>query len=132
MAGEIEVEMQNDEILANAAAAAYPDTNPKTVFGEAKPKLSDTPTIGIREMGRVFTMGAAKYGRFNWREHTVSSSVYYDSVLRHLMDWFDGQDVDPESGLHPLAHAMAGMSILMDAQAHGKLNDNRPKAPRAR
>lgn len=107
----------------------YPDDNPKTAFGEAKPKLSDTPTIGIREMGRVFTMGAGKYGRFNWREHAVSSSVYYDAAQRHLMAWFDGEDRDPESGLPHLAHVMACVNIIMDAEDRGKLNDNRfPRA----
>lgn len=120
----IEDEFEDQEILA--AASHYPDDNPKTVLGEAKPKISDTPTIGIREMGKVFTMGAAKYGRFNWRKHTVSSSVYYDAAFRHLSAWFEGEDTDPESGLSHLAHVMACMNILMDAAAHDKLNDNRP------
>lgn len=122
----IDQEFEDDDILAIAARAGYPDDNPKTALGEAKPKLSDTPTIGIRQMGQVFTMGAAKYGRFNWREHTVSSSVYYDAAQRHLMAWFDGEDLDPESGLPHLAHVMACVNIVLDAQAHGKLNDNRP------
>ena len=121
----IEHEFQDEDLLLTAAAG-YPDGNPKTAFGEAKPKISDTPTIGIREMGRVFTMGAAKYGRFNWREHTVSSSVYYDAAFRHLSAWFDGEDRDPESGLHHLAHVMACMNIIMDAEEARKLNDNRP------
>lgn len=121
----IEQEFEDDDIL-RVAAGGYPDGNPKTALGEAKPKISDTPTIGIREMGRVFTMGARKYGRFNWREHTVSSSVYYDAAFRHLSAWFDGENTDPESGLHHLAHVMACMTIIMDAEAHGKLNDNRP------
>jgi hypothetical protein len=115
---------------------SYPDDNPKTAFGEAKPKLSDTPTVGIREMGRVFTMGAGKYGRFNWRKHAVSSSVYYDAAQRHLMAWFDGEDLDPESGLPHLAHVMACVNIIMDAEERGKLNDNRfpplPAAPHPR
>lgn len=120
----IEQEMQDEDILR--IAAGYPDDNPKTALGEAKPKISDTPTVGIREMGRVHSMGAAKYGRFNWREHTVSASVYYDAAWRHLEAWFNGEDLDPESGLPHLAHIMACMNILLDAEEHGKLNDNRP------
>ena len=120
----IEQEFEDAEILR--LAAGYPDDNPKTALGEAKPKISDTPTIGIREMGRVFSMGAAKYGRFNWREHTVSSSVYYDAAWRHLSAWFEGEDIDIESGISHLAHVMACMNIILDAQAKGKLNDNRP------
>lgn len=122
----IEEEFEDHEILTLATGPVLPDDNPKTALGEAKPKISDTPTIGIREMGQVFTMGAAKYGRFNWRQHAVSSSVYYDAAWRHLSAWFDGQDLDPESGLPHLAHVMACATIIMDAQAHGKLNDNRP------
>jgi len=121
----IEQEMQDEDILR--AASGYPDDNPKTALGEAKIKLSDTPTIGIQLLGRVHTMGASKYGRFNWREHTVSSSVYYDAALRHLMSWFNGEDIDPESGLPHLAHVMACMNILLDAEEQGKLNDNRPR-----
>jgi len=123
-------EEQADESILDAAFAKaneYPDGNPKTVFGEAKPKLSDTPTIGIQLMGKVHTNGAAKYGRFNWREHQVSSTVYYDAALRHLMAWFNGETIDPESGLPHLAHVMACCNILLDAEQHKKLNDNRDK-----
>lgn len=116
-----------DETIDRAIATAYPDDNPKTALGEAKPKLSDTPTIGIQLMGQVHTNGANKYGRFNWREHTVSSTVYYDAALRHLMAWFDGEDFDLESGQSHLAHVMACCNIILDAGKHGKLNDNRPK-----
>lgn len=109
------------------SAASYPDGNPKTIMGEAKPKMSDTPVIGIRLLGQVHTHGAEKYGRFNWREHNVSSSVYYDAAMRHITAWFDGEDNDPDTGLSHLAHVMAGMNIILDAQDHKSLNDNRPK-----
>lgn len=105
--------------------SGFPDDNPKTAFGEAKPKLSDTPTIGILQMGMVFTGGAAKYGRFNWRDHAVSSTVYYDAAQRHLMAWFNGEDFDLESGQSHLAHVMACCNIILDAENNGKLNDNR-------
>jgi hypothetical protein len=119
----IEQEYADEGILL--LAASYPDDNPKTALGEAKPKISSTPTIGIREMGKVFELGAKKYGRYNWRLHTVSATVYYDAAWRHLSAWFDGEDIDPESGVPHLAHVMACMTILLDAEQHGMLNDNR-------
>ena len=122
----IEQEMQDQGILA--AASEYPDDNPKTIYGEAKPKISSTPVIGIREMGKVFELGAKKYGRFNWRLHSVSATVYYDASWRHLSAWFEGEDIDPESGVSHLAHVMACMTILMDAEAEGMFNDNRALA----
>ena len=124
---DIEQELEDQAILS--VASHYPDDNPKTALGEAKPKISDTPTVGIREMGKVHSMGASKYGAFNWRQHQVSASVYYDAAWRHLSAWYDGEDLDPESGLSHLAHVMACMNILMDAELHAKLNDNRPEPP---
>ena len=77
------------------ALSAYPDNNPKTELGEAKPKISDTPPIAIRELGQVMSMGAKKYGAFNWREKRVSSTVYYDAAWRHLSAWFEGRRYRP-------------------------------------
>jgi hypothetical protein len=116
-------EWEDEEIVY--MSKSYPDDNPKTIYGEAKPKMSDTPTVGIREMGRVFSGGAQKYGRFNWRDHKVSATVYYDAAMRHLMAWFDEEDLDPESKLSHLAHVMACCSILLDAEKQGMLIDNR-------
>ena len=106
--------------------APYPDNNPKTQYGEAKPKMSHTPTESIKLLGQVHSMGADKYGAFNWREHQVSSTVYYDAAMRHLMAYFDGEDLDEESQLPHLAHVMACCSILLDAKDGETLNDNRP------
>jgi len=108
-----------------ALLASYPDDNPKTQYGEKKLKMSSTPIMPLQEMGKVFELGAKKYGRYNWRLHAVSATVYYDAALRHLMAWFEGEDMDPESAVSHLAHVMACMAILMDAQKNGKLKDNR-------
>ena len=75
----------------------------------------------------MFELGASKYGAFNWRDDEVSASVYYDAALRHMACYFDGQVNDEESGQPHLSHVMACCSILIDAEAHGKLNDDRPK-----
>ena len=113
------------DIEDEAILASYPDDNPKTQYGEKKLKMSSTPVMPLQEMGKVFELGAKKYGRYNWRLHAVSATVYYDAALRHLMAWFEGEDTDPESGVSHLAHVMACMAILMDAQKNGKLKDNR-------
>jgi hypothetical protein len=69
--------------------------------------------------------GEQKYGRMNWREHTVSSSVYYDAAMRHLMAWFDGETYAPDSGVHHLGHVMACCAILLDGESLAVLNDDR-------
>jgi hypothetical protein len=69
--------------------------------------------------------GALKYGRSNWRGCGVRASIYYDACRRHMDAWFEGETIDPESGLPHLAHALACMAIIVDADAKGFLNDDR-------
>ena len=69
--------------------------------------------------------GAMKYGRSNYREIGVRSSIYYDAAVRHLTAWFEGEEADPDSGIDHLGHALACIAILVDAKEAGKLNDDR-------
>lgn len=73
--------------------------------------------------------GWDKYTAFNWQDTPIQASIYYDAIMRHLLAWYTGEDVDPHSksrGLH-LASVMAGASILIDAFATGVVVDDRPK-----
>lgn len=105
---------------------AYPDGNPKTVMGAKKPDVSLIPPVALLEESRVFQLGAAKYGPYNWREKTVSTRVYTAAALRHILAYQDGEDIDPESGQSHLSHARACLAIIIDAKYNDKLNDNRP------
>lgn len=101
--------------------------NPKTRIGKTKPSLvSVIPTASFLHLGQVMQLGANKYGPFNWRVKPVPADVYVDAAMRHLLSWFDGEDVDEESGMSHLAHMMACGAILIDAMENGMLNDNRP------
>jgi len=55
----------------------------------------------------------------------VRASVYVAACARHLAEWLEGQDEDAKSGLHPLAHALACLAIILDAEAAGTLIDDR-------
>lgn len=83
-------------------------------------------------VGRVMAIGAAKYGAFNYRDTAIQSSIYQDAMERHAALWFDGEDNDPETGVSHLASIMASCAILLDAQAGGKLDDDRHKTGRVR
>jgi hypothetical protein len=101
-------------------------TNPKRAFGVKKPSPHFIPPIAIIEEAAVMAGGAAKYGPYNWQESPVDATTYYSAAMRHLMSWFTGEDRDPESGHLHLAHVRACMAILIDADASGKLIDDRP------
>ena len=105
----------------------YPDNNPKTAVGVSKAPLHFIPPVSLVHLGLAMEDGGHKYGLMNWREFTVSSSVYYDAIFRHLLAWWDGEDAAPDSGVHHLGHVMACCAIILDAEASTRLNDDRPK-----
>ena len=104
------------------------DTNPKSVFGIAKPSVSLIPPSALLQTALAFRDGANKYTPYNWRRDPVSASTYIDAAYRHIMSWADGEEKSQDAGVHHLAHAMACMAILIDAQACGTLVDDRPTA----
>lgn len=100
-------------------------SNPKDAVGSDKLPLHLWPTTATALGCLAFLDGALKYGRANWREIGVRSSIYYDALNRHMNAWFEGEDTDPDSGIPHLAHALGCLAILADAQAAGKLTDDR-------
>jgi len=103
-------------------------SNPKDAIGCKKPPLSVLPAPAMYVAALALLDGACKYRRHNWRVAGVRTSVYYDAAMRHLTRMWEGEDVDPESGIPHLGHAMACLIILLDAQLAGKLTDDRPPA----
>ena len=100
-------------------------SNPKDIVAAGKLPLHLWPTTATA-MGCLGLLdGAGKYGRSNFRAVGVKASVYVDACKRHLDAWFEGEEADPDSGLPHLSHALACLAIIVDAQAAGKLNDDR-------
>lgn len=70
--------------------------------------------------------GAAKYQRYQYL-----SGFPYCRLLaalgRHLHQLQSGEDYDPESGLHHMAHIMANGQMILDNLAQGTLTDDRYK-----
>lgn len=108
---------------------SYPDNNPKTQFGLKKAPLHLVPPALEEGAAEAFQNGADKYGPFNWRDNTISATVYYAACKRHLKDWFDRMDPDdcaPDSGVHHIKHAAACLAMILDVMGSPMFNDNRP------
>jgi hypothetical protein len=82
-------------------------------FDNDKPDLSLIPGHVIVELGRVLTMGKAKYKAHNWRGG-IEYSRLISAAMRHMASIQDGQDIDDESGLPHAAHIMANMAFLLE------------------
>lgn len=77
--------------------------------GQKPERVSLIPSEALAEVSRVYGYGIAKYSRDNWRRG-YDWDLSYDALQRHLMAFWGGQDLDPESGLPHLSHA--GFHIL--------------------
>lgn len=100
-------------------------TNPKDLIGANKLPLHLWPTTATAMGCMGLLDGMGKYGRMNWRMFGVSASVYFDACKRHLDAWFEGEECAPDSGVPHLAHALACLAIIVDAQANDNLVDDR-------
>jgi len=102
------------------------ESNPKDKIGSKKAPMSTLPAGVLAEIGVAMMEGKAKYGAFNYRIAGIRSSVYYDALMRHIMAWWEGEDIDPASGLPHVVKALSTLVVLRDAQRNGMVNDDRP------
>jgi hypothetical protein len=72
-------------------------------FDEGKIRYDLLPVDALREVARVLTFGAAKYGDNNWKI-TKPESRYTAAAFRHGEAYRGGEMMDKESGVHHLAH----------------------------
>ena len=99
--------------------------NPKDLIGSDKLPLHLWPTTASAMGCLALLNGALKYGRSNFRAVGVRASIYYDACMRHINAWFEGEECDPDDGVPHLSAALACLAVIVDAQAAGKLNDDR-------
>lgn len=101
-------------------------SNPKDIIGVKKAPLSTLSGPVLFEVGLGMLEGARKYGRHNYRDIGVTGSVYFDATLRHLWDWWEGEDIDPYSGLNHVTKAITSLMVLRDSMISGNWKDDRP------
>lgn len=123
----------NNAAAAPPRPALHPEcskpSNPKDAMGIRKTPVSTVPAPVISELGVAMLEGAMKYGRHNYRVIGVRASVYYDAVMsRHMPRWWEGEDLDPDSGISHITKAIASLVVLRDAMMRGTWVDDRPPA----
>jgi len=106
---------------------ALTDNNVKTAAAVNKPRVSAVPPKAFLALGAAMQDGANKYGLFNWRTTSVSATVFYDAMMRHLIAWYSGEDDAPDSKQSHLAHVMANCAILLDVKDSDVFKDDRNK-----
>ncbi len=111
-----------------AYGAGEKPSNPKDSVGIMKVPFSRIPWPVMAEVGLGMLEGDLKYGAHNYRVIGVRASIYFDATMRHLTDWWEGQDVDMESAanLSHITKAISSLVVLRDAMIQQKFVDDRP------
>jgi hypothetical protein len=108
-----------------AEAGGLKPSNPKDIIGSSKLPLHLWPETATILGALACLDGCLKYGRSNYRAIGVRSTIYIDAAKRHLNAWLEGEECASDSGIPHLGHALACIAIIIDAEAAGKLNDDR-------
>lgn len=91
-----------------------------------KLRLDLLPADVMREVAKVYTFGAKKYGDRNW-EKGIAYHRAYGAALRHMTSWWMREDLDDETHIHHLAHAICELEFLLAVELRNmKQFDDRP------
>lgn len=91
---------------------------------EGKPRMSLIPQKAVREVAKVMTFGAEKYGTHNYLLG-MDHLRLIDAALRHINSHLTGETLDPESGVLHLAHAASSVLMTIELILNGAGEDNR-------
>jgi hypothetical protein len=115
-----------ENMPAAPVAELTPAAPPKAKhFSTGKSGVDQIPPELLMAWGDIFTHGAEKYGRDNWKGGTEWHE-FYGSALRHLYKWWLGETLDPDSGEPHLGHALWNVGALLYFQMHALGTDDRP------
>lgn len=78
---------------------------------QGKIRLDLIPVEAKEALGRVVTYGASKYADNNWRKG-IAYSRLIAAMYRHLAMFEKGVDIDEESGLRHVDHALTNLAFL--------------------
>jgi hypothetical protein len=94
-------------------------------FDHGKARLDLVPPEIVTAIAEILAVGARKYAARNW-EQGMEWSRPYAAALRHLLAWWGGEDLDPDTGKSHLWHASCNLAFLVAYEARAAGTDDRP------
>jgi hypothetical protein len=89
-----------------------------------KVRLELVPPDVVFALGSVLTFGAQKYAANNWCKG-MDWSRAYGALQRHLQAWWACRDLDAETGMSHLWHALCELAFLVTYEMRGVGRDDR-------
>lgn len=95
-------------------------------FDQEKPRMDLLPPLATLEVAKVLTFGANKYEPNNWKYVPDATNRYTAGALRHIFATMAQEQLDPESGLDHLAHAICCLMFILEDRLE-KSTEERPR-----
>jgi len=89
-------------------------------FDDNKLRWDLLPIKELEQVVEVITHGCQKYGPNNWKSVKPFNDRYFAALMRHLVAWRGGENIDPDSKLHHLSHAACNILFLLWGNARGR------------
>ena len=100
--------------------------DPGSKFDGTKPTFTLIAWDAIGGVQKVLDFGAKKYAPRNW-EKGISYTRVCNATIRHVTDFLDGKDLDDETALSVIDHAMCELMFLSAYIKRGMTEfDDRP------
>ena len=97
-------------------------------FDSEKPRMDLLPPKAIMEVAKVLTFGAEKYDAENWRKLDDLQNRYTAGALRHIFAHMDGEQLDPETNLSHLAHALCCLLFKLEIELeNAQIKEEEPR-----
>jgi hypothetical protein len=93
-----------------------------------KARFDLLPVNALEQVTQALGYGAGKYAPHNYRTGGgLAWGRIFGAIMRHAWAFWRGEDMDPESGLHHLAHCGASVLMLFQLVLDGNGSDDRYK-----
>ncbi|WP_207546436.1 dATP/dGTP diphosphohydrolase domain-containing protein [Mycobacteroides chelonae] len=88
------------------------------------------PAEPLRLLAKLYGVGAKKYSSGNWRRG-YDWGLSFAALNRHLWQWWNGEDLDPETGVPHTVAVMWHAAALTEFMSTHPEYDSRPKKAEA-
>lgn len=82
-------------------------------YDQDKPMIALIPSSALEEEAKVWTFGANKYGKSQWK-NGIKYTRILSALLRHTISLMAKNDLDNESKLHHAAHIRCNAGMLIE------------------
>lgn len=96
-----------------AAGVKYEVVEEFLKFDAEKLRYDLIPPSATKALAEVLTFGARKYKPNNWK-NCQDPERYLAALIRHIEAYRSGEELDADSGLPHLAHAMTNLAFLLE------------------